>query len=94
MLCCAGLQVVWYLLSDSLSVRQAARERYGDKLMTQVAARVQHTANHDGQQPRPGQEALSLEGMRTAIGEHWAFGMTDFQVAPSWKVFVHGENLD
>ena len=66
-----------YLVSDNHHVRAAALERYGKKVLTAVEAKIEHTANKEG---KSDEQALSLEGMRTAVGEHWAFGMTDYQV--------------
>jgi hypothetical protein len=46
------------------------------QVLTAVGATIQHSANKEGR----ASEGLTLEGMRTAVGEHHAFGMTDFQV--------------
>ena len=35
-------QVVWFLVSDSLTSRQAAKARYGDKLVTDTQAAAVH----------------------------------------------------
>ena len=36
------LQAVWFLVSDSLTARQAAKARYGDKLITDTQAAAVH----------------------------------------------------
>ena len=46
------------------------------QVLTAADAAIQHSANKEGRAA----EGLTLEGMRTAIGEHYAFGLTDFQV--------------
>lgn len=66
-----------YVLSDNHAVRQYALKKYGSKVLTAVEARLEHSANKEG---RDDAHALSVEGMRTAIGEHHAFGLTDFQI--------------
>jgi len=77
-----GQDIIWYVISDSRTVRHQAQQHYGDKVLTKAQATVQHTANHEGRAAE-GQEVLSLDGLRTAVGEHWLFGMTDFHVSPS-----------
>lgn len=72
-------QVVWYLISDSQIVRKTAQQQFGRKIITHADAHVQHTAAHDDGSPN-GKDSLDVNGMRTAVGEHWIFGMTDFQV--------------
>ncbi len=67
-----------YLVSDTHHIRAKARELYREKVLTAVDAKLEHTSNEAGLE-----EAQALEGMRTAVGEHWAFGMTDYQVGRS-----------
>lgn len=81
-----GQEAVWYVVSDSRTVRQLAQQHFGDKVLTKAQATVQHTANYEGRAAE-GQEVLSLDGMRTAVGEHWLLGMTDFHVSPSMDKF-------
>lgn len=38
--CCP--QVLWFLASDSLRARRAAKQRYGDKLITDTEAKAVH----------------------------------------------------
>lgn len=67
-----GQQVVWFLISDSIQVRQAAVDMYGsDRVMTRLESpgHVANTAGADQQQ-----------AMLLAAGEHWLFGMADYHV--------------
>lgn len=82
-----GQRVVWYVVSDSKAVRSLAQQHYPNKILTTPDAIVQHTAHKDGHTPVPGNSELSLDGMRTAVGEHWALGMTDFQVGCTLPFF-------
>jgi hypothetical protein len=72
-------------VSDNHHVRAKARELYGEKVLTAVDAKIEHTSNEAGLE-----EAQALEGMRTAIGEHWAFGMTDYQVGRGSAPLLRG----
>ncbi len=68
--------------------RRKAKEVYGEKLLTSTDAVVQHSANFEGQGAPEGREGLTLEGMQTTVGEHWAFGMTDYQVRLSYQQMI------
>ena len=74
-----GQEVLWFVISDDPVVRAYAVSQYGSKVVTQVNATVQHAANNSLPPPDP-DHALSVQGMRTAIAEHWAFGMGDFHI--------------
>lgn len=37
-ICYSALQVLWYLASDSLTARRAAKQRFGDKIITDTQA--------------------------------------------------------
>ena len=50
------------------------------QVLTALEATIQHSSNGEGRGVAP---SLSADGLRTAIGEHYAFGMTDFQVHSS-----------
>lgn len=73
-------QALWYLISDSNAVRIKAKEVYGKKLLTTTTALVQHSANFEGKGAPEGRKPLTMEGMQITAGEHWTFGMTDYQV--------------
>jgi hypothetical protein len=67
-------QVLWYLVSDSLALRRAAKDKYGDTVFARTEdLELRHTskaavANGGG-----------AAAMVTTVGESWAFGMTDVQ---------------
>lgn len=80
-----GQQVIWYLISDSLALRYAARTRYGSKVLTDTTTRVQHIANDRClEQGRPGaacsNDRMLEAAMQHALGEMLTFSMADYHV--------------
>ena len=73
-----GQEPVWYLVSDSLEIRQRASEAYGEKIMTHLT-QPGHVWATDGQT----QHAAMIQ----AAGENWLFGMTDYQIVSSISGF-------
>ena len=75
---------IWYLLSDSPTVRVQAKKLYGSKLMTSFD-NIEHTSNglHECDSLKT-RCAVSEQGFRRAAAEWWLFGHMDF--------FIIGEN--
>lgn len=71
-----GKTVLLYVLSDSVDIRLAIRERYGqDNVLTTTHVPVEHVvAGNNG-----GVEA-TLTGKYLVAAEWWLFGATDYQV--------------
>lgn len=71
-------QVIWYLVSDALPIRRAAKERYGEKVLTR-------TGDEDGEQLTLGHTTWGgADGKQdvfvSAAGENWLFGMADYHI--------------
>lgn len=73
-----GQRIIWYVISDSVSLRKAVYERFGGKVFTRTySIDTSHTAKENRKQ---GTGHVSLSSYQDIAGEHWLFGMTDFQV--------------
>ena len=64
-------EAIWFLISDSLEVRQLASAAYPKKVVTHVV-QPGHVAATEGH--------AQVSAMIQAAGEHWLLGMTDYQV--------------
>ena len=71
-----GQAVLYYLTSDSLAVRRLAKDRLGDKLLTEVDTLSNHIACEVGNCD-PDQQASAL---RRAVGDLLSFSMADYHV--------------
>lgn len=75
--------VVWYLLTDSPQLRKEAVEKYGDKILTSLTSRIEHSAKeasvctHDCQ--------VSNTGFQTAAAEWYLFGLCEYFVISEWS---------
>ena len=73
-----GQRVLWYFLSDSLSLRRAVTAKYGGKVLVKTSGiDTSHSAKETRRQ---GSGPVSLVTYRSIAGEHWLYSMTDFQV--------------
>jgi hypothetical protein len=74
-----GQKVLWFLMSDALPLRAAAKQRYGAKLLTDTSTVTQHA---DCKSFNPG--ACSKDAMDTAIqhsiGQLLTFSLADFHI--------------
>lgn len=78
-------RVIWYLISDSLALRQAAAAHYGPKrLVTDTAAAALHT---DCKRVATcgGDEAAQAGVMQLAAGQLLSMMHTDIQVLPDTR---------
>jgi hypothetical protein len=74
-----GQRVAWLLVSDSVHIRQLAREKFGDKLVTNVGkAKVQHIGVNRNAEEK--EEASKRPIFVAAAGEIWLFSLADFHV--------------
>jgi hypothetical protein len=74
----AGQRVLWYFLSDSLSLRSAVRAKFGSKVLVKTSGiDTSHSAKET---KRQGQGQVSIATYQSIAGEHWFFSMTDYQV--------------
>lgn len=79
----AGQKVLWFLISDSHELRQAATEQYGAKLLTESKQKVDHVAcqTDDGSTTAKtcSQSKLDL-AFQKALGATLTFSLTQYQV--------------
>jgi hypothetical protein len=72
-----GQAVIYYLMSDSLAVRRMAKQRFGQKLITDVDTPSVHVGCYHGGTCSHEQQVLAL---RRAVGEIMAYAMADYHV--------------
>lgn len=65
-----GHDVLWLFVSDSAKLRELVKERYGTKVIVPNASKIEHTFTAQ----------TSVDGFRSAVAEHWLFGMTTAHV--------------
>ena len=90
-----GQRVLIYLISESLNLRQLAKERLGDKILTDSSTRYDHPDDvhnnkNDKYNDRKGGPSASEEldrAMQHAVGQVLAFSMADFHVFTSQSGF-------
>jgi hypothetical protein len=82
-------RVIWYLTSDSLRIRQLAKEYYGDKILTQDAISYVHGDCGDQEAKRYGNCTKTSQdsSIQLAAGQVWAISMCDYIVEPSISSF-------
>jgi hypothetical protein len=75
-----GQRVIWYLLSDNGSFRRAAKERYGEKLLTDTALQAMHTDCKRNGNPTLCSESTMNVALQHSIGSMLAFSLADYHV--------------
>lgn len=73
-----GQKVIWYLISDSVALRRAAREKYGDKVLTDDRMRPAHLDCEINGQKCDAESVKYV--LRSAVAEMLLFSLTDYQV--------------
>lgn len=79
-------KVLWYFISESLSLRKAVKEKYGDKVITNVEEEAVHPdCQYHGQSGVCSKHGLSVEdkavaGLLFGVAQLHAFSRTDYQV--------------
>jgi len=64
-----GQTAAWFLVSDAVPLREAARAAYGGKLLTPAASAVHHVlASHGGG---------GAQTVQSAVAENWLLGLAD-----------------
>lgn len=76
-------KVLWYFMSDSLTLRRAVKEKYGDKVITNIEQEATHPdcywvggCPEDG----PSAEDRAVAALLFAVSNMHAFSKTDYQV--------------
>ena len=73
-----GQRVIWYFISDSLPLRSAVAAEFKGKVLVETSGvDTSHSAKETSRQ---GRGAVSADTYQSIAGEHWLFGMTDYQV--------------
>lgn len=80
-----GQKVTWQLLSASLSLRKQAKDKYGDKLITDSTTAILHTDVSIAEKEK---KALANETMQQAIGEMMTFSLNDYFVYTKFSGFA------
>lgn len=74
-----GQKVLWYLISDALPLRVAAKKKYGDKLLTDTATATQHVDCRTFNPEACSKDAMDLS-IQHSIGQLLTFSMADFHI--------------
>ena len=86
-----GQRVLIYFISESLKWRQLAKEKLGDKILTDVSTRYDHpddVHNRNITVSGPASKKKALDrAMQHAVGQVLAFSMADFHVFTSQSGF-------
>jgi hypothetical protein len=74
-----GQAVVWYVMSDSLALRQAAKEKFGEKVLTDLGTKVVHPdcKTHNPEACSVGAMNLS---MQHSLGQLFTFSLADYHI--------------
>ena len=87
----AGQRVLIYLISESRKLRQLAKKRLGEKILTDVSTRYDHpddVHNRNITVSGPASKKKALDrAMQHAVGQVLAFSMADFHVFTSQSGF-------
>jgi hypothetical protein len=67
--------VLYYLISDSVRLRQLAAAALGPKLVTSLDVPVQHSRMQESMR-----DALARRGFQSAAAEMWLFSLTNYQI--------------
>jgi hypothetical protein len=81
-----GQKVVWYLISDALPLRVAAKQKYGDKLLTDTTTVTQHVDCQTFNPDSCSKEAMDLS-MQHSIGQLLAFSLADYHITATESGF-------
>ena len=84
-----GQRIIWYVTSDSLKVRQLAKKRYGEKVLTQDTLSYVHGDCGDSSAKRHGNCTRNSQdfSIQLAAGQLWAMSLCDYYVIPHGSGF-------
>lgn len=71
-------EVIWYLMTDSVSLRQSAVDKYGTKVVTSLSGKIEHSSKEASVCKTDC--TVSDDGFFTAAAEWWLFGACDYHV--------------
>jgi hypothetical protein len=72
--------VIWYLLTESIALRKSAKQRYGDKILTNLNITTEHSSKEQSVCETNTNCAVSHTGFKTAAAEWWLMGYSDYFV--------------
>jgi hypothetical protein len=78
-----GQEVVWFLMTDSMAIRQEAKKKFGDKLTVAINAVIEHTSKEDN--VCKVNCTVSDRGFSDAAAEWWMFGYADYFVVTKYS---------
>ncbi|WIA34815.1 hypothetical protein OEZ86_013113 [Tetradesmus obliquus] len=76
----AGQQSIWFVISDSGAFRRAARQKYGDKVLTDDELQLMHVACHLNDDPSLCQQSNLESAVQHSVGEMLSFSLTDYHI--------------
>lgn len=82
-----GQRVVWFLTSDSLLLRKAAADEYGDKILTDLERKPVHPDCRSFNPEECQEDAMNL-AMVHSIGQMFTFSMADYHILPQNRGFA------
>lgn len=82
-------RVIWYVTSDSLKLRQLAKQRYGEKVLTEEKIRYVHGDCGDSDAKRYGNCTKNSQdfSIQMAVGQILAISMCDYHVVSEMSGF-------
>ncbi|WIA14636.1 hypothetical protein OEZ85_003141 [Tetradesmus obliquus] len=75
-----GQPVIWYIISDSGTFRRAAKDLYGDKVLTDDELQLMHVACHLNDDPSLCKDSKLQAAVQHAVGEMLTFSLTDYHI--------------
>jgi hypothetical protein len=75
----AGQQSIWFVISDSGAFRRAARQKYGDKVLTDDELQLMHVACHLNDDPSLCQQSNLESAVQHSVGEQRCCGVLQLQ---------------
>eukprot|EP01031_Cornospumella_fuschlensis_P033911 gene33911-41036_t len=85
------VEAKWLLVTDSHSLRKDAVKKYGDKVITSLNAKIEHTAKDYCS--LAGDCAVSTEGFETAAAEWWLLSMSSYFVISEYSGFGRSASM-
>ena len=79
-----GFKPLWYLLSDSVSLREDASRRFPGKILTRTS-RVNVAHSRTSTLTTAFKNNVTCESFLDAAMEHWLFGLADANIVTQWS---------
>lgn len=82
--------VKWFLVTDSMALRTKAVEQFGDKIITTMEAKIEHSSKEEstGACGQNGEDcSVSHAGFSVAAAEWWMLGACDYHIISKYSGF-------